>query len=206
MTRVKICGITSLEDALAAVEAGADALGFVFAEEARDRNRYIAPEAARAIIDKLPPWVITVGVVVEEPLDTLRQLLQFLDRVQVHGDRAEETALALGPRVIPAFRVRSNFSIMQHHPERFSACLLDAYVPGKHGGTGQTFDWNLARTAAAGCRIILAGGLTPENVGEAVRQVQPYGVDTSGGVERAPGIKDHDRIRAFIHNAKTPLS
>lgn len=207
MTRVKICGITSLEDALAACEAGADALGFVFAEEAKQRNRYIEPEQTQRIVEQLPAWVTTVAVVVDEPLDRLREYLTFLDRVQLHGDEPEEVAQALGHRAIRAFRVGPGFSIMELRRRASSTILLDAYAPGAHGGTGRTFDWNTAREAvAAGMRVILAGGLTPENVGEAVRQVRPYGVDTSGGVERVPGKKDHERIRAFIRNAKTSLA
>lgn len=207
MTRVKICGITSLDDALAACDAGADAVGFVFAEEAKKRNRYIDPEAAQRIVEALPPWVTTVAVVVGGPEARLREYLSFLDRVQVHGADAARMAAALGCRAIPAFRVKPGFSIMDLQAQPFRTVLLDAYVPGQEGGTGQTFDWDVARDAeAAGIQVILAGGLTPENVGEAVRRVHPHGVDTSGGVEAAPGKKDHERIRAFINNAKLSLS
>lgn len=207
MTKVKICGITSLEDALVAVEAGADAVGFVFAEEAKARNRYIAPEQAQRIVEQLPSWVLTVGVAVDEPADVLREWLEFLDRIQIHGEGAVDVARQMGRRVIPAFRVGPGFSILNAHLTGYSGCLLDAFVAGVHGGTGTTFDWSIAREAVdAGATVILAGGLTPDNVAQAVAQVHPYAVDTSGGVERAPGIKDHDRIRAFIHNAKTPLS
>lgn len=201
--RVKICGITNLDDALAACAAGADALGFVFAEEARARNRYIAPEAARAIVAKLPPFVQTVAVTVNDSLETLRGYLAFVDRVQLHGEEPPEIAAALGHRAIRVIRLQSGAT-----PEiPAGPVLIDAHVPGLRGGTGQTADWDTARRiAAAHPRVILAGGLTPENVAEAVRSVRPYAVDTSGGVEAAPGKKDHERIHRFIHEAKTSLS
>jgi len=206
MTKVKICGITNRDDALAACDAGADALGFVFAEEARARNRYIAPEDAKDIIEALPPWVITVAVVVNAPLALLQKYLQFVDRIQLHGEEPDEITRALGHRAIKAFRAGPEFSIMALQQCPAPAVLLDAYDPERRGGTGKTADWSLARQAAAlGKALILAGGLTPENVAEAVRTVRPYAVDTSGGVESAPGKKDHERIRSFIHNAKTSL-
>ncbi len=207
MTKVKICGITCLEDALAACDAGADALGFVFAPEARKRNRYIEPDAAREIICQLPPFVTAVAVVVNEPIDRLLHYLGFVDRVQLHGEEDAALGAELPGRVIKAFHAGPAFTV--EHMLRFpaGAYLLDASVPGERGGTGTTCDWGLAREAVAtGKPVILAGGLTPENVGEAVRAVRPYAVDVSGGVEAAPGKKDHERIRAFIHHAKTSLA
>jgi phosphoribosylanthranilate isomerase len=201
--RVKICGITNLDDALAACAAGADALGFVFAEEARARNRHIAPEAARAIIRALPPFVQTVAVTVNDSLETLRAYLDFVDRVQLHGEEPPEIAEALGHRAIRVLRLKAGGRPAV--PD--GPLLIDAHVPGLRGGTGQTADWAAARAIAeANPAVILAGGLDPENVAEAVRTVRPYGVDTSGGVEAAPGKKDHERIRRFIHEAKTSLS
>lgn len=205
--RVKICGITNLDDALAACDAGADALGFVFAPEARKRNRYIDPDAAAAIIARLPPFVLTVAVTVNEPLERLREYLTLVDRVQLHGEEPPAVASALGARAIQAFRPDGGFDASALSAYACGGYLLDAHVPGARGGTGTTGDWAAARAAAdLGVPIILAGGLTPENVAEAIRAVRPYGVDTSGGVEAAPGKKDHERVRRFIHEAKTSLS
>ena len=203
MTRVKVCGITSREDALAACDAGADALGFNFAEAAKRRNRYVDPDAARAIISELPPFVTTVAVCVNAPLETVRQYLDFVDFVQLHGDESPEFCAALGGRVIKAFRVGPEFDPSQMAAYNAAAYLLDAYVPGEPGGTGQTFDWNTAvRAKALGRHIVLAGGLTPENVAEAVGAVRPYAVDVAGGVESAPGKKDYELIRRFILGAR----
>ncbi|HEX71878.1 MAG TPA: phosphoribosylanthranilate isomerase [Candidatus Hydrogenedentes bacterium] len=205
--KIKICGITNAEDALAACEAGADALGFVFAPEARKRNRYIASEAAREIIAALPPFLVTVAVTVNEPLERLREYLQFVDRVQLHGEEPEEVCRAIAPRAIKAFRAGPGLDMAAMRQCPAGACLLDAAVSGERGGTGTVCDWDTARSAVdAGLRIILAGGLTPENVGEAVRSVRPYAVDVSGGVESAPGKKDHEKIRQFIQNARSAMA
>ncbi|HOZ46195.1 MAG TPA: phosphoribosylanthranilate isomerase [Candidatus Hydrogenedentes bacterium] len=207
MIRIKICGITNLEDAQAACEAGADALGFVFAPEARARHRYIEPEAARTIIAELPPFVSTVAVCVNDSEERLRAYLEFVDYVQLQGEESPELFRRLGSRAIKAFRTGPDFvpSKMLDYPS--AAYVLDAYVPGTHGGTGHVSDWALARQAVAlGRPIILAGGLTPENVAEAVRVVRPYGVDVSGGVQKSPGKKDHERIRAFIDQARLRVS
>ena len=203
MTRVKICGITNLEDALAACDAGADALGFVFAPEAKKRNRYIEPDAAREIIARLPPYVMTVAVCVNAPENAIRDYLEFVDRIQFHGEETREECNVAGARGIKVFRAGPSFTLdaMCAFPTR--GYLLDAYVPGQRGGTGAQCDWVLARRAVGtGRPIILAGGLTPENAAEAVRRVRPYAVDASGGVESAPGKKDHERIRKFIENVR----
>lgn len=203
MTRVKICGITNLEDALAACDAGADALGFVFAPEARARNRYIEPDAAQQIVEQLPPFITTVAVCVNEPIERLAHLLTFIDCVQFAGEEDADIVAAMAHLAIKTFRAGPDFDPEDLHRFPCRACLLDACVPGAHGGTGQTCDWDAARAAVAtGKPIILAGGLTPENVADAVRAVRPFAVDTSGGVEAAPGKKDHERIRRFIENAK----
>ena len=207
--RVKICGITRLDDALAACEAGADALGFNFAVEAKGKGRYIAPEDAAKIIERLPPFVTIVAVCVNEPAERLREYLRFVDFVQLHGDETPEVSREVGHRAIKAFRAGPHFAVegMSRY-EGAAAFLLDAYVPGQSGGTGRTCDWDVARAAvhAATRPLILAGGLTPENVAESVRMVKPYGVDVSGGVESEPGKKDHDRIRDFIAHAKSALA
>lgn len=207
MVKIKICGITNLEDALACCEAGADALGFVFAEEAKARNRYVSPEKALEIIEQLPPFITTVGVTVNEPMERLAQYLSYVDLVQLHGEEPPYH-LPMGHLAIKAFRAGPDFrlSSMEDHPTR--AWLLDAYVPDQRGGTGQVCDWDTAAAAARlGRPLILAGGLTPDNVTEAVFRVRPYGVDVSGGVESEPGKKDHERVREFILNAReTPLA
>jgi len=203
MIKVKVCGITNLEDALAACEAGADALGFVFAPEAKARNRHIAPADAQRIIEQLPPFVLTVAVCVNEPTERLRAYLGFVDRVQLHGEESVEDCRPVASRAIKAFRVSADFdpAAMTAYPTR--AYLLDAFVRDARGGTGHTCDWDVARRAVAlGRPLILAGGLTPENVAEAVRHARPYAVDASGGVERAPGKKDHGQVCRFIRNAK----
>ncbi len=204
---VKICGITNRDDALAAVDAGADALGFNFSDEARSKNRYIEPKTAREIAAELPAHVLKVAVTVNAPAETLRQYLGFMDRLQLHGDESPGFAAEFGDRAIKALRTGPDFT-----PERVleypvGLILLDAYVPGARGGTGARADWNAARSAVAlGKPILLAGGLTPDNVADAVRIVRPYGVDVSGGVEKEPGKKDHERVRRFIREAKLPLS
>ncbi len=158
-------------------------------------------------MEQLPKTVLSVAVTVNEAPARLHEYLEFVDWVQLHGEETPETCREFGPRAIKVFRVGPDFN-----PERMleypvGAYLLDAFVPDQRGGTGKTCDWDAARRAreTAG-PLILAGGLTPENVAEAVRAVGPYGVDTAGGVEREPGKKDHERVRSFIHNAKTPLS
>ncbi|MFO7973678.1 MAG: phosphoribosylanthranilate isomerase [Candidatus Hydrogenedentota bacterium] len=207
MTKVKICGITNLEDALAACEAGADALGFVFAEEARARNRYIEPQRAAEIVAELPPFVTPVAVCVNAPAERLRAYLSFAHVVQLCGEEAPMEYQSVADRAIKVFHAGPGFTIehMADHPAR--SYLLDAQVAGAHGGTGTTCDWASAQKAAAlGKPVILAGGLTPENVAEAVKIVRPYAVDTSGGVEASPGKKDHEQLRKFIRAAKSALS
>lgn len=203
VTKVKICGITNLDDALAACEAGADALGFVFAPEAKARNRYIAPEEAQRICHALPPFIQKVAVCVNEPVDHLMQYLHFVNFVQLCGEESVIDCQFVARRAIKVFHAGPDFRPEDMLEYKSKAYLLDACVPGAHGGTGATCDWEVARRAVGlGRPIILGGGLTPENVAEAVALVRPYAVDTSGGVESAPGKKDHERIRRFIQNAK----
>ncbi len=199
--RVKICGITNLDDALAAVEAGADALGFVFFEKS---PRHVNPMQASAIIAKLPPFVLTVGLFVNEEAEQVNWTADFcgLDIVQLHGDEEPEYCPEIRRRMIKAFRVKDAASLVSLQRYSVAGYLLDAWSPAALGGTGETFNWDLAREVAAGGRLILAGGLTPDNVRQAVEQVRPYGVDVSSGVEAAPGKKDHGKVREFIRNAK----
>lgn len=197
MVRVKICGITSIEDALAAVDSGADALGFVF----YDRSpRKVAPEAAAEIVAALPPFVTKVGVFVDSPLEMIDEIVSFckLDSVQLHGQESPEFCRALFPRVVKAFRVNGYGTVDEVGKYRAAAYLLDAYHPAIVGGTGETFDWEIARTIGATRRVILAGGLNAANVRQAIATVKPYGVDVSTGVESSPGKKDAELVRAFI--------
>ncbi len=205
MIKVKICGITSPEDALTAVEAGADALGFVFYKES---PRHIFPEEAARIINLLPPFVQAVGLFVNEAPEIVNQVSRNcrLGLVQLHGDETPDYCRKIEQRVMKAFRVRSLTCLDPIADYRMSGCLLDAYSPSFYGGTGKSFNWEIAREASTrGHRIVLAGGLTPDNVAEAIRQVRPYAVDVSSGVESAPGRKDADKVREFIRNAKEAL-
>ncbi len=201
MTRVKVCGITSIEDALLAVDCGADALGFVFYDKS---SRKIVPEAAAAIVSELPPFVSKVGVFVDSPLEMVKQITSFcnLDLAQLHGEESPEFCRELFPRVIKSFRVNGRETLDRIARYRVPTYLLDAYDPRTVGGTGKTFDWELAREVSERRPVILAGGLTPANVGQAIAVVKPYGVDVSTGVESSPGKKDADLVKAFIRAAK----
>jgi phosphoribosylanthranilate isomerase len=200
--RVKICGITNPEDALAAVDFGADALGFLFFQES---PRYISGDHAASIIRQLPPFITTVGVFVNEKPEQIQNIVlrTGIDAIQLHGD--EPPALCtLSRRVIKAIRVKSLESLdpLIGYQGKVSAFLLDTYTSDAFGGTGRIFNWDIASYAKQFGRIILAGGLTPDNVAEAVRQVTPYGVDVSSGVESQKGKKDHAAMKAFIRKAK----
>ncbi|WP_298439520.1 phosphoribosylanthranilate isomerase [Geobacter sp.] len=201
MVRVKICGITSLEDALVAIDAGADALGFVFHDPS---PRHVTPDLAAEIIAGLPPFVQTVGLFVNRPIDFVNETAARcrLDLVQLHGDEPPEFCDAVARRVIKAFRIKDITSLDPIRHYRVAAHLLDAYSPKAYGGTGMTFNWDIAKTAREFGPLILAGGLTPDNVREAVETVMPCGVDVSGGVESAPGRKDAAKVREFIRRAK----
>ena len=200
--RIKICGITRIEDALAAVAAGADAIGLVFYAKS---PRAVTPAQAKAIVAALPPFVTSVGLFVDMPRDELKQLLAEvpLDLLQFHGDESPEDCAGHGRPFIKALRVKPGDDVaaaIARYPEA-AGILLDTYVPGTPGGTGEAFDWSLVPRDAAK-PVVLAGGLTPENVGDAVRQVRPYAVDVSGGVEASKGIKDAAKIKAFIQRAR----
>lgn len=200
MTLVKICGITNLADARVAAEAGADLLGFNFY---RASPRYIAPLEARRIIDELPEGVMPVGLFVNE--ESPERVAEIADAagvraVQLHGDEAPEYCRALEGRfVIKALRVREGFRPESVRDYATEAVLLDGFSLEAYGGTGKTFDWTAAREASRLVpKLFLAGGLSAANVGEAVKLVRPYAVDACSSVERAPGIKDASRLRAFI--------
>ncbi len=199
--RVKICGITRLEDALCAIEAGADALGFVFYEPS---PRYISAEQAASIIAQLPPFVTCVGLFVNTPIAQVKSLaLQIgLDLIQFHGDETAAACDGVGLPYIRALRMQPGQAIAQiaESYQKARAILLDAWVPGIPGGTGETFDW--AAIPPLTKPLILAGGLTVDNVAQAVLQVRPYAVDVSGGVELRSGVKDQSKLKLFIQRAK----
>jgi len=200
--RVKICGITSIDDAQAAVEAGADALGFMFYEPS---PRYLTPEEAGAIIRELPDHVARVGVFVDADEPTIRSTSTSagLDTLQFHGNESPDFCTQFELRTIKAFRMKDRESLAQLAGYRTDAWLLDSYVQGVPGGTGERFNWDLAVEAKRlGCPILLAGGLTPDNAGEAVDQVAPFGLDVSSGVEAAPGRKDAAKMATLIASAK----
>jgi len=202
MVKVKICGITNPEDALRAAEAGADALGFVFFDKS---PRHIFPEQAAAIIDRLPPFVQTVGLFVNEDLAAVNATADLcgLDLVQLHGEETPEFCRAVRRRIIKAFRVKDITSLEEIRNYHVAACLLDAWSPSAYGGTGKTFNWEIAAAAAASECVILAGGLTPDNVAEAVQIVKPYAVDVSSGVESSPGKKDAELMQRFIRSLRS---
>lgn len=201
-TRVKICGITREQDALAAVEHGADALGFVFYEPS---PRCVSVERAAAICRELPPFVTTVALFVDADRDSIARVIGQvgIDLLQFHGNESAAFCEQQGRPWIRAVRVRPDTDLAARQAEFAAArgLLLDAYRPGVPGGTGETFDWQCIPASLAP-RIVLAGGLDPGNVGHAVRTVRPYAVDVSGGVESAKGIKDAEKIKAFINEVR----
>lgn len=200
--KVKICGITRVADALAASEAGADALGFMFYASS---PRCVSHELAAEISRELPPFVARVGVFVNPTEAEVHEAIARcgIDTLQFHGEETPEFCRKFGLKVIKAFRIRDAASLQATVAYSGEAWLLDSYVAGQLGGTGARFNWDLAVEAVRSRRpVILAGGLTPENAAEAVRQVRPYGLDVSSGVESAPGLKDAAKVHAFIAAAK----
>ena len=200
-TRVKICGITRLEDALAAARAGADALGFVFYPPS---PRHVEVEQAASIIGALPPFVTTVALFVNADAGTIAEVVQAtgIDLLQFHGNECPDYCAQHGRPWIKAVRMKEGVDLEQE-AKRYAgarALLLDAYRPGVPGGTGETFEWDRIPESLRH-RIVLAGGLNPGNVAEAVCRVQPWAVDVSGGVESAPGVKDAGKIERFIEGA-----
>ena len=206
MVKVKICGITNSEDALAACEYGADALGFIFYKKS---PRFIELERVKDIIKDLPPFVTTVGVFVDEDADRISEIADAakLDIIQLHGSEPPEFCNVFKRKIIKAFKIQEQGARgkgQENEIRRYtvSAYLLDTYKEGVEGGTGETFNWEIAKEAKGFGRIILAGGLTPQNVAEAVETVMPYGVDVSSGVEQKPGKKDLQKVKNFIERAK----
>ena len=201
MVKVKICGITNLEDALAAADAGADALGFVFYPES---PRFIDPGKARAIIARLPAFITSVGVFVDESEDLIRRIIREggVQVLQFHGSESPILCTRFREKAVKAIRIKDEESIKEMQMYDVDTFLLDTMVEGIKGGTGKTFNWKYAEMAKEHGRIILSGGLNPSNIGDAVRQLKPYGVDVSSGVEIRPGKKDHEKIREFVREAK----
>ena len=202
MTRIKICGITNIDDALMTIDAGADALGFNFVP---DTPRYLKDtKAAAKIIEQLPPFITTVGLFVNAAPEVIQAIADecHLDMLQLHGDESPQFCRGLNRRVIKAVRVKDESSCSHLSDYRVSGYLLDTYVKGAMGGTGVVFDWRLAVKAKQYGQVILAGGLNPDNVGASVQQVRPYGVDVSSGVEVSPGRKDPVKVQTFIRNVK----
>lgn len=199
MTLIKICGITNLDDALVAVDAGADALGFNFY---RPSSRYIEPGAVRRIIEQLPETILTVGVFVNECSESVKGIAEEagLHALQLHGDESPEYCSEFKDRfVIKTFAVKEGFDETLTSRYEVNAIMLDASHKELKGGTGQVIDWSLARRVGdQGRPMFLAGGLSPENVSEAVATVQPYAVDACSALESSPGQKDHSRVRAFV--------
>jgi phosphoribosylanthranilate isomerase len=197
-TRVKICGITRIEDATAAARAGADAIGLVFEPKS---PRYVKPDQAQAIMRALPPFVTVVGLFVNAAPDTVETVLNRvpLDLLQFHGDETPEQCRRYHRPYIKAIHMRADVNLhdQAHRYADAEGLLLDTAAAHVAGGSGQTFDWSLV-PADLGKPVILAGGLTPENVVEAVRKVRPFAVDVSSGVEQSKGIKDAQKISAFI--------
>lgn len=199
MVKIKICGITNYKDAEAACRFGADALGFVFAKSPRG----ITPKKAKDIIKKLPPYVVTVGVFADEDRENVLKTARDcrLDCLQLHGNESPGYCKELKKcyRIIKAIRVRSIDSLSDLKKYNVDAFLLDSYVRGRRGGTGVKFDWDLAVKAKRyGKPVILAGGIGIGNVRDAVRKVRPYAIDVSSAIEKTPGRKNHNLMKAFI--------
>ncbi len=200
-TRIKICGITSAEDALAAVAAGADALGFVFYPPS---PRAVTPERVAEIIQVLPPFVTSVGLFVNAGRARIEETLADcpLDLIQMHGDETPRECLLPGRRVIKALRIRDAASLADVADYQVAGLLLDAWSDQVYGGSGEAFDWRLLKDFASRQPVILAGGLTPENVAAAIREVRPWAVDVSSGVEKAPGKKDAAKMVEFVRQVR----
>lgn len=202
-TRVKICGITRPEDALAAARAGADAIGLVFYAKS---PRAVTMAEAQGVLRALPPFVTTVGLFVDAVPDDIREVLQSvsLDLLQFHGNEAPDQCRMYGRPYVKAVRMRetTDLTAVARSYHDAAGLLVDTYVEGMPGGTGRAFDWSRLPSSLSR-PLILAGGLTPDNVAEAVGRVRPWAVDVSGGVESAPGVKDAARIEAFIRGVNS---
>ncbi len=202
MVRVKICGITNLEDALFAAECGADALGFIFFQKS---PRYMEPKKVGEIVAALPPFITPVGVFVNEASEEIDRTVQKagIQAIQLHGDEPPEACESQRVPVIRAIRVDEGFDTAMMNQFPVDTFHLDTAIKGTYGGTGQTFDWKYAKQAKQFGRIVLSGGLNTENVFGAIREVEPYAVDCSSGVESEPGKKDHRKVAEFLAVARS---
>jgi phosphoribosylanthranilate isomerase len=202
-TRIKVCGITELEDARAAVAAGADGLGFIFVAKS---PRVVDPDMVRAITDELPPFVDSIGVFCDEEIKVVEEIVNYcrLTLVQLHGSESPEYCKNISCPVIKSFAMHgdSGSEKLAAYSEVVSGFLLDTYHEDLAGGTGKVFDWELIEQIQPPGPIILAGGLNPENVGAAIRQVKPFAVDVNSGVEYQPGRKDTDKLKSFADEVR----
>jgi phosphoribosylanthranilate isomerase len=201
MVKVKICGITNLEDAKNAAEVGADAVGFIFYKES---PRYIPVQKAADIIRAISPFVLTVGVFVNETPEIIHEAVKrcSLSLVQLHGDETPEFCGSLNLRAIKAIRVFKEEDLKPIDAFPVEGILVDSYQPGQFGGTGLAINWKILTGISKKKPVILSGGLTPQNVEEAIKTVSPYAVDVSSGVEKEPGKKDREKMKQFIQNAR----
>jgi phosphoribosylanthranilate isomerase len=203
-TRIKVCGITSQEDARAAVAAGADGLGFIFVKQS---PRLVEPEMVRAITGGLPPFVDSIGVFRDEELEVVQEIIHYcrLSLVQLHGSESPEYCRNISCKVIKSFALRpeSESAELAAYADVAGGFLLDTYHQEMAGGTGFVFDWKLVEQVKIPGPVILAGGLTPENVGEAIRRVKPFAVDVNSGVEYQPGRKDTEKLKSFAQAVRT---
>ena len=199
--KVKICGMTNLNDVKVAVDGGVDAVGFIFYKKS---PRSVTMQAVMEIVLELPPFVDSVGVFVNETAEQINKIADHckLDRVQLHGDESPAFCKKIRRRVIKAIRVKDIQSLKKLSDYPVSSFLLDTFSEDQYGGTGKVFDWNLAYPAKKYGPIILAGGLTPNNVRQVIQRIQPYGVDVCPGVESQPGIKKQKKMQAFLKNVK----
>ena len=209
MVKVKICGITNLPDAVFSVKEGADALGFNFYPKS---PRYIAPFAAAEVISSLPREILLVGVFVNETIDNIVEIAASagLNAVQLHGDEGPDFVRELRKvsdlKIIKALRVKPGFKPSDAEKYPADAILLDAFSASEYGGTGETFDWEVAKSVKQFTKeLLLAGGLTPENIANAIRSVAPAAVDACSGLEKSKGVKDYAKIKAFMENARRKI-
>ncbi|UCD84400.1 MAG: phosphoribosylanthranilate isomerase [Deltaproteobacteria bacterium] len=200
MVKIKICGITNLKDALRAVELGADALGFNFYLKS---PRLVSEEMANDIIRQLPPFFVPVGIFVNETSERIKKVVGItgIQAIQLHGDESPEFCSQFSKTIIKAIRVKNHESLKNMNDYKVNAFLLDSYSP-KYGGSGKTINWELAKEAKKYGRIILAGGLNPDNIVKAIKEARPYGVDVCSGVEKEPGKKDHEKLKKLIQAVK----
>ncbi len=204
MVKVKVCGMTNERDVREAVELKVWAVGFIFVKDSR---RYIFPKKAKELIRLLTPEVLPVGVFVNEKKEAIKKIVNFcgLKAVQLHGDESPDFCLKMRQkkwRVIKAFRVGPDFRVQDTESYQVDWMMFDAFSKKIYGGTGKTFDWKLLRSIKNKRRLILSGGLNPENVSQAIRMVQPFAVDVSSGIERQPGVKCHRKMTEFFNNIR----